>query len=92
MYEQVKITNTCACITAIANSRAENAIMKAKGINAITDKTTPEVSILKVNPLNIFKSIWPESRATNLSLSISPGRPIKKNFFPLDQESYFIKY
>lgn len=35
MYEDVKTTNTCACIKAIPNSRPENAIMKAKGIKPI---------------------------------------------------------
>lgn len=32
MYEDVRTTNTCACIKAIPNSKPENAIIKAKGI------------------------------------------------------------
>ena len=31
MYEELKTTNTCACIKAIPSSNPENAIMNAKG-------------------------------------------------------------
>ena len=54
-------------MNAIPSSSPENAIIKAKGNNPKKKKTNPEVIILYVNPLKIFKSICPDKMlAANL--------------------------
>ena len=67
MYEHERTTKTCDCINAIPNSNPENAIINANGNKPNTKKIIPEFIILYVNPLKIFKSIWPDNRSTNLS-------------------------
>lgn len=44
-------------MNAIPNSSPENAIMNANGNNPSIKKMNPELIILYVNPLKIFKSI-----------------------------------
>jgi len=44
-------------MNAIANSKPEKAIIKAKGSKAKKKKKNPEFIILYVNPLNMFKSM-----------------------------------
>jgi hypothetical protein len=52
---------------AIPNSSPENAIINANGNNPNTKKIKPDVIILYVNPLKIFKSICPDKMlAANL--------------------------
>jgi len=46
---------------AIANSKPENAMIKAKGKSPIIKNTIPEVIILYVNPLSILSNICPDS-------------------------------
>ena len=46
MQEHDNTTKTCACIKAIANSRPENAIIKASGNKPKKKKINPEVIIL----------------------------------------------
>lgn len=48
-------------MNAIPNSSPENAIMNANGNNPSIKKMNPELIILYVNPLKIFKSIWPDN-------------------------------
>lgn len=60
MYEQDNTTKTCACINAIANSKPEKAIMKAKGNNPKKKKIIPELIMLYAKPLNIFNNICPD--------------------------------
>ena len=68
MYEQDNTTNTCDCIKAIPNSNPENAIIKANGSNPRIKKMIPELIILYVNPLKIFKSMCPDNiLAANLN-------------------------
>lgn len=69
MYPLVKTTNTWACITAIANSRPENAIIKLKGIKPKKKNSNPDVIILYVNPLKILSNICP---AVILAANLSP--------------------
>ena len=45
---------------AIPNSKPQNAIINPKGIIPNIKNINPDVIILYVNPLNIFKSIWPD--------------------------------
>jgi hypothetical protein len=52
-------------MNAIPNSSPENAIMNANGNNPSRKKMNPELIILYVNPLKIFKSIWPDNPSTN---------------------------
>ena len=53
---------------AIPNSRPENAIMNANGKSPKKKKIIPELIILYVKPLNMFKSICPDNMlAANLS-------------------------
>ena len=44
----------------MANSKPEKAIINANGNNPNKKDIIPEVIILYVKPLNIFKSIWPD--------------------------------
>ena len=68
MYEQDKTTKTCDCINAIPNSSPENAIMNVKGNKPRKKKIIPELIMLYVNPLKMFKSMWPANIfAANLS-------------------------
>ena len=68
MYEQDNTTKTWDCIKAIPSSNPENAIMNANGNNPNTKKINPELIILYVNPLKIFKSMCPDKIfAANLS-------------------------
>jgi len=46
MYEHDKTTKTCAWMNAIANSKPENAIINAKGINPKIKNIIPLVMIL----------------------------------------------
>ena len=46
---------------AITNSKPENAIINAKGNKPKKKNTIPDVIILQVNPLKIFKSICPDN-------------------------------
>lgn len=46
MYEHDRTTNTCACINAIANSKPEKAIIKAKGNNPKKKNIIPDVIML----------------------------------------------
>lgn len=48
-------------MNAIPNSKPENAIMKARGNKPKKKNINPEFIILYVNPLKIFKSIWPDN-------------------------------
>ena len=58
---------TWAWINAIPNSKPENAIIKAKGNNPKKKNIYPEFIILYVNPLKMFKSMWPDNMfAANL--------------------------
>jgi len=67
MYEHERTTKTWACINAIPNSRLENAIMNPNGKAPNKKNINPEFIILYVNPLNMFKSIWPDNMlAANL--------------------------
>lgn len=46
MYEDDNTTKTCAWINAIANSKPENAIIKARGNRPNIKKMNPELMIL----------------------------------------------
>ena len=48
-------------MNAIPSSRPENAIMNAKGNKPKKKNINPEVIILYVKPLNMFRSMWPDS-------------------------------
>ena len=55
-------------MNAIPNSSPENAIINANGSNPNIKKMNPELIILYVNPLKMFKSICPDNMlAANLS-------------------------
>lgn len=57
-------------MNAIPNSRPENATINAKGNKPRKKNTNPEVIILYVKPLRIFKSICPDKMlAANLKPS-----------------------
>jgi len=62
---------------AIANSKEEKAIIKLKGNKPTKKYINPDVIILKVNPLNIFNNICPES---TLAANLNPN------------ETYLAKY
>lgn len=57
-------------MNAIPNSNPENAIINARGNNPKKKKINPEVIILYVNPLKMFKSIWPDNI---LAASLKPN-------------------
>ena len=57
-------------MNAIPNSKPENAIINARGNNPKKKKIIPEFIILYVNPLKIFKSIWPDNI---LAASLKPN-------------------
>ena len=65
----LRTTNTWACIKAIPNSNAENAIMNAKGNKPKKKNRIPLVIILYVKPLKIFNNKWP---ATILAANLNP--------------------
>ena len=77
MYEQDNTTNTCDCIKAIPNSNPENAIIKANGNNPRTKKMIPELIMLYVNPLKIFKSIWPDNM---LAANLNPRETLRARY------------
>jgi len=63
-------------MNAIPNSKPENAIINANGNNPKKKNINPEFIILYVNPLRIFKSIWPDNQKNNY-LCLNTYIPLK---------------
>jgi len=57
IYEQDNTSNTCYCIKAIPSYNPDNAMINAKGKRPKNKKMIPELIVLYVNPLKIFKSM-----------------------------------
>src|SRR6185503_17934133 len=73
----VNIAKTCAWINAIAISKPENAIIKAKGTKPSIKNIKPLVIILKVNPLKIVNRRCP---ATIFAASLSPKEILRAKY------------